>query len=361
MFLANSYFYLSNFRRNYIVELSRAGHDVTVVIPDEDLPNFDFSDDVRVASIKLDRGSINPIRELITLVQMYRIIRLVRPDFALSSTPKINIYSALICSVLSVRSVLNISGLGSTFLRGGIYRAFVWFLYSISLSRAYHIFFENKFDYRLFKERKLLRSNASIIPGLGVDVDFFRPKRAGEVERIDFLMISRFIKDKGVVEFIKACESLSNNVKNVKCCLMGDFDLKNPSSISREQMEEINKAGSVEIIPFKSDVRPFIANSRCIVLPSYREGLSRVLLEAGAMGKPSITTNVPGCCDVVIDGHNGYLCTARSSADLHKCLVNFLNLSALEQEQMGVNARKNVVSNFSEGIVSRAYDAVIFD
>ena len=359
---ANSAFYIKNFRYNYALRLKNAGHRVVLLLPASDIRNPEVEKDFDVIYFKLDRGSVNPFKELASFVSIFLHVWRMSPNLILSSTPKINIYMSLVCRSLNIPLVINISGLGSTYIKGGLYQKLIFDLYSVGLSNIKHVFFENDTDHAIFKEKGLVCDNSSIIPGLGVDTDFFSPK-VNEVTKqpIDFLMLSRFIGDKGVREYLMACQKLHAEGIDAVCCLMGDYDIQNPTSIDPAELVALARTANVKILPFSRDVRDSIANAKCIVLPSYREGLSRVLLEAGAMGKPCITTNVPGCKDVINDGFNGYLCEARNADDLFSCLVKFLRMPDKQKKEMGGNARNLIVENFCESIVHRHYDSICLD
>ena len=228
-------------------------------------------------------------------------------------------------------------------------------LYRLALRKAPVVFFQNPDDKALFVDRGLVRSDqARLLPGSGVDLDRFRetPLPGGPVT---FLFIGRILGDKGVRELAEAARELRKIHPAARVQLLGPLDRGNRSAIKLTELEQWVADGFVEYVGDTDDVRPFIEKATAVVLPSYREGLPRSLLEAGAMGRPLIATDVPGCREVVQDSVNGFLCEARSAASLAEAMARFVSMSADRQAGLGTASRKKIESQFSEGIVIQAY------
>ena len=198
--------------------------------------------------------------------------------------------------------------------------------------------------------------HARLLPGSGIDLTHFRsspsPQQAGGFR---FLLVARLLWDKGIGEYIDAARRLRDEAPEVRCQLLGFADADNRTAIQRGQVQKWVEEGVVDYLGHATDVRPFIAAADCIVLPSYREGLPRVLLEAAAMAKPLIATDVPGCRHLVQDGKNGFLCTVRDSASLAEAMLKMARLPSGDRQRMGAFARSNVEEQFDERIVIDRY------
>jgi glycosyltransferase involved in cell wall biosynthesis len=198
------------------------------------------------------------------------------------------------------------------------------------------------------------RKQARVLPGSGVDLDRFRPAVLSDGPPV-FLFVGRLLCDKGVIEFVEAARHLRQSRPTLRFQLLGPIDEENRTSVLRNEIRHWEKDGIIEYLGECDDVRPFIAAATAVVLPSYREGLPRSLLEAGAMARPLIATDVPGCRDVVEDGVNGYLCNARDASSLASVIERFALLSHEQRLQMATAARAKVQDRFSEEYVIRAY------
>ena len=228
-------------------------------------------------------------------------------------------------------------------------------LYRVGLSRAAVVFFQNPDDRALFIERQMVRPDqARLLPGSGVDLDRFAPspQPSGPVT---FLLIARLLGDKGVREFAAAAKSLRAELPDARFELLGPIDEGNRTAIARAELDGWIAQGLVDYLGETDDVRPYVSAASAVVLPSYREGLPRTLLEAAAMARPLIATDVPGCREVVEDGVNGFLCRVRDSASLAKAMKKFVESSSAKRLAMGEAGRRKVQDKFSETVVIRAY------
>jgi len=217
---------------------------------------------------------------------------------------------------------------------------------------------------KLFLDKKfVLSSKASIVPGSGIEYEYYKPvPLIKENNKIIYLFISRLIKDKGILEFVEAARILRTQLADAEFHVLGPLWTQNlkHNIVTQKEIDEWTNEGLIKYLGYADDdVRSFIAAADCIVLPSYREGLSNVLLEAGSMEKPCITCDVPGCNDIVIDNITGFLCKAKNSEDLAKKIQKMNSLSDHERQQMGVLARERIKNKFDKKIVLAAYlDAI---
>ena len=315
--------------------------------------------DVERIAIRIDRAGMNPFADLKLFAEYRRLLRQLRPAAYLGYTIKPNIYGSLAAASLGIPALPNVSGLGTAFIRGGMLQSIVTRLYRFGFARAPVVFFQNDEDRRLFVERRIVRpGQAQVLPGSGVDLARFEPAPLPDAPPV-FLLIARLLRDKGVVEFVEAARALRSIMPDARFQLLGPIDEGNRTAITRAELDSWTSEGVVEYLGTTDDVRPFIAAASAVVLPSYREGLPRSLLEGAAMGRPLIAADVPGCRDVVEEDVNGYLCAPRDADALAGAMRRLANLSAAEQLAMGKAGRRRVQERFSEEIVVRAYLDVI--
>ena len=233
-------------------------------------------------------------------------------------------------------------------------------LYKLAFKNSNRVFFQNRDDLGLFLENRLVKKELTdVLPGSGINLHHFTPvddeDRKPRTSPFRFLLIARMLKDKGVVEFVNAAQLLKESEVKAECCLLGFLDVQNPTAISSEQMKEWTDQGFVKYLGVNDDVRENITLADCIVLPSYREGIPRTLLEAAAMGKPIITSNVVGCKEVVEHGVNGFICEVKNAQDLALKMREMLVLSEDQRTLMGQNGRLKMEKEFDEQIVIQKY------
>jgi glycosyltransferase involved in cell wall biosynthesis len=353
---ANSYWNIANFRTGLIGALRAAGYEPIVIAPQ------DLSADQRMRElgveripISLDRSGINPWADLNLLQAYRRLLERLRPVAYLGYTIKPNIYGSLAAASLGIPAIPNVSGLGTAFIRGGPIQQVVCRLYKIGFRRSPVVFFQNRDDCQLFVERRMVRpEQARLVPGSGVDLERFAPAPVAEGPPT-FLFLGRLLRDKGVLEFIEAARALRSQLPSARFQLLGPIDEGNRTAVTSREIDSWVAQGVIDYLGTSDDVRPFIAAATAIVLPSYREGLPRSLLEAAAMARPLVAADVPGCRDVVEDGVNGYLCAVRDPDSLANAIRRLAELPRAERFAMGQAARRKVQAQFSEDFVNRAY------
>jgi len=305
--------------------------------------------------IEIDRAGLNPFTDFKLLLRYRSLLKRLRPAAYLGYTIKPNIYGSLAATSLGIPALPNVSGLGTAFIRGGGLQALVTPLYRIGFARAPAVFFQNEEDRDLFVGRGIVRRDqARVLPGSGVDLEQFAPASLPKGPPV-FLFIGRLLRDKGVVEFVEAARSVRREYPDARFQLLGGLDEGNRTAIRQPALDSWLAEGIVEHLGTADDVRPFIAAATAVVLPSYREGLPRSLLEAAAMARPLIASDVPGCRDVIEDGVNGYLCNVRDAAALADAMRRLASLPRTRQRAMGEAGRRWVQERFNEKLVVRAY------
>ena len=356
----NTAWNLLNFRAGLINGLISSGFEVIAAAPqDKYVAGLEFLG-CRFVHLEMDNQGTNPLRDFLLLWRYWRLLKTEKPDLCLFYTAKPNVYGSLASSICGIPFINNVSGLGAVFIQGGWLKRFVSALYRLAFKNSNRVFFQNRDDLGLFLENRLVkRELTDVLPGSGINLHRFTPFEDGDrkpcTSPFRFLLIARMLKDKGVVEFVNAAQLLKESGVKAEFCLLGYLNVQNPTAIPREKMKEWTDSGYVKNLGTSDDVREHISLASCIVLPSYREGTPRTLLEAAAMGKPIITTNVVGCKEVVEHGVNGFLCEVKNAQDLGLKMQNMLVLSEDQRKLMGQNGRLKMEKEFDENIVIQKY------
>lgn len=363
VFCANAAWNLYNFRLALMQSFLQAGWQVTGVAPADGYEQYLRQRGIGFVPVSVSRSGTNPLADLRTLWQLRKVYHRLRPDAVCQFTIKPNIYGTLSAASLGIPAVNNISGLGTVFISRSPLTKLVLCLYRHSQKRAAYVFFQNSDDRREFIENGLVAARRTgLLPGSGIDLERFglRPLPAGKDDTFVFLMIGRLLKDKGAGEFIRAAEALHARYgRRVRCLIAGSTDAENRTSLSSDEVQRAAAEGAVEFLGRLEDVRGAIEAAHCVVLPSYREGTPRSLLEAAAMGRPLIATDVPGCREVVSHGQNGYLCAARDTAALTAVMERMLNSAPEDLERMGRESRHMAETRFSVQRVIEIYHHTI--
>ena len=352
----NTAWNIVNFRAGLVRAFLSAGYDVIAVAPPDDYVSSLLELGCHYVPMSMNNKGTHPGHDILLVLRYFLLLRRERPTVYLGYTVKPNIYGSLAAHALGIPVINNITGLGSVFIKGGWLKSFVKWLYSISLSRSRMVFFQNNDDRQLFLSGGLVSEIVTdVLPGSGIDLRKFSPVPLHVEGPVRFLLIARMLWDKGVGEFVKAARLLKQRGIDANFYLLGFLDVQNPAAISRQQMNDWVSEGVVHYLGVIDDVRVEIAKADCVVLPSYREGTPRTLLEAAAMGRPIITTDATGCREVVDHGINGYLCRPKDTADLSEKMQHIAEMSPDEREAMGSKGRVKVERQFDEQIVIKKY------
>lgn len=353
---------ISQFRLGLIKTLTERGYEVVCVAGPDDfsLLSTQKVQDAGARFVRLDmnRKSTDPLQDFQYMLRYFRILRKEKPDLTIHYTIKPVIYGSFAARVQGIPSFAVTTGLGFVFINNNLLTRFTRWLYRFSLRFPERVFFLNTDDKEAFLEHHLVSTaKAALLPGEGIDTDYYRPSGTVKPPReFTFLMIGRLLKEKGVYEFAEAARLLKSAFPGKVCCrLAGYLDADNPGGIKKPQLEEWINEGVISYEVPVEDICPSIVKADCVVLPSYREGVPRTLLEAAALRKPLITTDVPGCRDVVEDQVTGFLCQPRNSPDLFEKMVRMMELSEEERENMGRTGRQKVMDQFDEKIVTEIY------
>ena len=354
---ANAGWNIAHFRGGLVRRLAADGWRLVVAVPASGADAL-AGLPVETVPIELDRSGVNPLAERRVLAAYRALLEAIRPAACLSWTIKPNIYGTIAARRAGVPALANVSGLGTTFLRGGLAAWLVGRLYLHAFKDAV-VFFQNRDDRDLFVTRRLVRSaQALLLPGSGIDLDRFAPAPLPDGPPI-FLLIARLLVDKGVRDYIAAAERLRAAGVEARIRLVGPLDPGNRSAIGGDELQRWIDQGLVDYRGEVSDVRSEIAAAHVVVLPSYREGLPRALLEGAAMARPLLATDVPGCRDLVEDGVNGLLCRVRDPASLAAAMSRLARLDRPALQAMGERSRRLAEDRFGEQQVIEAYRAAL--
>lgn len=355
---ANTSWYLYNFRKNTILAILDKGIKVYAISPKDDYSTKLAALGCEYIDTNIDSGGTNPINDIKTFFNFYKIYKQYKIDVVLNFTPKNNIYSTLAAKICNVKTINNIAGLGTLFISESVPSKIARCLYRYSQSKADFIFFQNEDDRALFKYLNIAPNVFSDrLPGSGADLTRFLVSPAPDDGVVRFLLIARMLFDKGLSQYVDAARALKQEYGNkVEFRLLGFLDVDNPSAVSQAKMSEWVNEGVVNYLGTSDNVEAEIAKVDCMVLPSYyREGVPKSLLEAGAMGKPIITTDNVGCRETVDDGINGFICEPRSSKSLKEALQKIVEMSHQKRLLLGNNSRAKIEREFDEQLVIKKY------
>lgn len=290
----------------------------------------------------IDRRGVNPVTDLRLLIRNIKLLRKIKPDLVITYTIKPNVYCGLACRMLAIPYAVNITGLGTAFQKQGMLRNLVVYLYRIALKKAKTVFFENSANMQLFLQEKITKPERScILNGAGVNLEHFAYAAYPQNEETRFLFSGRVMKEKGVEELFAALERLRREGHNCTLDVLGIYEDDYADVINRYE-----KAGWLRYHGFVADVRPYIEKAHCLILPSYHEGMANTNLECAAMGRPIITSDIPGCREAVLDKKSGLLCSPQDTDSLYEAMKRFLLLPADAREQMGRAGRKHMEEVF---------------
>lgn len=354
---SNTSWYLKNFRASTIRRLLAEGYRVVCLSPQDDYSQKLIDElGCEWRPLVMNNQGSNPIKDAHLIYQFWRHYRALQPVAALHFTIKNNVYGTWAARALGVPAINNVSGLGTAFIRDGLISAIVRLLYRTSQPLAHRVFCQNEDDLNQLAQNRLVpRGRLELLPGSGVDLQRFNPGlRTHHAGPFRFLYAGRMLADKGLNELTAAIRSINANGEVCSLWLSGFADVENVSAISHRQLSEWSEEPGIEWLGPSDTIEQVYAAVDCVVLPSYREGMPRSLLEAGAMGLPVVATDVPGCRNIVTDGFNGLLCEVKNSESLLLALQKMLALSDQERALMGANGRKLVAEKFDEQLVVEA-------
>ncbi len=356
----NTSWNIYNFRLNFVKKLIEEGFEVHTVAPIDKYTHYLVEAGCIHHKVSMDSRGANPIKDSALIVELWSIYRKIRPGIVLHYTVKPNVYGTIAATLLKIPVVNNVCGLGTVFLKKNLVSSIAIMLYKLTFRFPKKVFFQNADDLSLFIDKKLVsKSTVDLIPGSGVDLQKFQPFAFKRNEDFTFLLISRLITDKGILEYIEAVKLLKSKGLRARYQLLGAKDPEHKRGIKEKVIDKWIADGTIEYLGTTDDVRQFIEKADCIVLPSYREGAPRTLLEAASSAKPIIATDVPGCHHVVKNNINGLLCKMKDVDDLAEKMSIMAHFSDERLLAFGKNGRSKVENEYCESRVIEKYLEVL--
>ena len=359
---ANSSWNLVNFRGNIIAALQRRGYRVVAIAPRDEYSAGLEALGVEHRALDFRSAGISPLHDARLFLHYVALLRAIRPAIFLGFTIKPNIYGSLAARLLGIPAINNVSGLGTVFIKQGLVTRVAVLLYRLALRRSATVFFQNEEDRDQFVAARMVAARqVRLLPGSGIDLERFTVTAPPSGQGFCFLLIARLLWDKGVQEYVDAARIVKRSHPEARFQILGFADVDNRTAVPRATLDRWVSEGLIDHLGATDDVRPFIAASDCVVLPSYREGLPRSLLEASAMARPIVATDVPGVRDAVDDRVTGLLCAVRSAPALAEAMLAMIALSPAQRGAMGQAGRARVERGFGIDEVTRRYVDAIGD
>lgn len=358
--VVNSAWNIYNFRAGLIRSLQKSNHEIITVAPDDGYVKHLQKLGCRHRNIQIENKGNNPIKDFWLFLQLFCIYLVEKPHVVLHYTIKPNIYGTLAAAVLKIPSINNVTGLGTTFLHDNLTAKIAHWLYRFAFRFAQVVFFQNPDDRQVFVERRLVKPEITdLLPGSGIDTNKFRPSQSPKNKVFTFLLIARILYDKGILEYVEAIRILRRKNIQARFWLLGKIETSAGLGIPPSEVAAWEAEGLLEYLGTADNVIPIIRRADCVLLPSYREGTPRTLLEAASLGKPIIATNVPGCRETVQHGFNGFLCKVKDPADLADKMEQIMKADEVTRRKMGQNSRRLAVERFDQRIVIRKYQQAL--
>ncbi|MBP2070681.1 glycosyltransferase family 4 protein [Thermoanaerobacterium butyriciformans] len=349
--LTNSGMGLYKFRKELLEELISRGNEVYISLPYDEYITKLEKISCKFIETYIDRRGINPIKDFKLLFFYLKTLKHIRPDIVLTYTIKPNIYGGIACRISNVSYIANITGLGSSIESRGFLKNITLFLYKIALKQAACVFFQNESNRLLFSTKKIIKSKYILIPGSGVNLEYHKfepyPEHDG---MINFLFIGRIMKEKGIDELLEAAKRIKEHYFNVQFDIVGGIE-----EDYTEKLLKYEKLGIIKYHGQQDDVHSFIKKAHAVILPSYHEGISNVLLEAASTGRPVLASRVPGCIETFDEGISGYSFEVKNIDSLVEAIVKFIELPYEKKKNMGIAGRKKIEKEFDRNIVINAY------
>lgn len=357
----NTSWNIYNFRMGLIRALQERGLEVYAIAPKDAYSGRLREAGCHFIPVAMQGSAANPLVEAGVFRELYQTYRYLKPDVILHYTIKPNLYGTVVAKMLGIPCINNVSGLGTVFLNNSPVAKVARRMYRFAFRFPKKVFFQNPDDQHLFLKFGIVNpAITEVLPGSGIDTSRFTPKGPHTRNKeFTFLVISRLLYDKGLVEYVEAVRLLKKKGIEARFQLLGAPDPGHRRGIPLEELQQWIDEQVIDYLGTTDDVLPAIQAADCVVLPSYREGTPRTLLEAASTGKPIVTTDVAGCNNVVTDGVNGFLCQVQDPGDLAAKMLQMYQLDEAQRQLMGQNSRKIAVERFQERFVIDRYLAAL--
>jgi galacturonosyltransferase len=351
--LANSLKGLYSFRFELVQRLREEGYQISILAPDDEIASKFILLGCIFIPVPISRKGTNPFRDAILFNTYIRYVKQIHPEVVLTYTVKPNIYGGIACKILRVPVLANVTGLGDAVENQGLVQKLVIFLTKLALKKTETVFFQNISNKQFYEQLSLVKPEQSLLlPGSGVNLEkHFYIDYPKEISSIRLVFIGRIMKDKGIGELLEAFSQVHAKHPSVTCDIVGSFE----DITYKNAIDSFSTSGIGKYLGVSSDVHALLSNYHVIVLPSYHEGMSNVLLEAAATGRPVLASNVPGCQETFDEGVSGIGFEPRSVDAFVQAIESFIALPYEQKVEMGLAGRKKVEKEFDRQIVVDAY------
>lgn len=348
MVLANHDVGLYQFRKELLEELLRE-NEVYISLPYGELVEPLKEIGCQFIDTEVDRRGINPLTDIKLLLAYFKLMKKIKPELVITYTIKPNVYGGMVCRLLHIPYAINITGLGTAFERGGLLTKLVTFMYKVACKKAKVVFFENSANRDVFLEKEIITSEqVCLLNGAGVNLEKYPVTEYPQGDVTKFLFMGRVMAEKGIDELFEAMKRLVAEGVSAELHVLGGYE-----EDYKVVIETYEQEGWLHYHGYQKDVRPYIHETHCFVLPSWHEGMANTNLECAASGRPVITSNIPGCREAVIDGASGYLAESKNTEDLYYKMKKFVKLSYEDRKSMGIEGRTHMEVMFDKRMIIR--------
>ena len=345
--IANNDIGLYKFRKELLQKLIDDGNEVYISLPNGNLvqPMVDMG--CKFIDTAVDRRGINPVTDLKLFLNYQKMIGKVKPDFIITYTIKPNVYAGIVSAIKHKKYVINITGLGTAFQKQGLFLKLIVMLYKFACKKAHTVIFENCENMKLFLDYGIVKEEQCLLnAGAGVNLEEYPFEEYPPTDKTRFLFVGRIMQEKGIDELFDAAKRIKREYDNVEFDVVGMYEDNYEETVNR-----LVDDGIINFYGYQQDVKPFVKQSHCFVLPSWHEGMANTNLECGAMGRPIITSNIHGCLEAVVDGKTGYLVEKKNVNDLYEKLKSFIELPYDEKVKMGQASHDHIAEVFDKNKV----------
>lgn len=352
LMLGNHEIVIYNFRKELVERMIAEGYEVYVALPYG--PKVEYLKEMgcKFIDTPLNRRNTNPLEDIKVFLQYMKVLKEINPDVVLTYTVKPNVYGGIACRIRKIPYICNVTGLGSGYLNGGLVQKVVQILSKLSFRKANKVFFQNTADRDLLVSQGVVADNYDLLPGSGVNLETYKVlPYPPEEQPINFNFVARVMKDKGIDEYLEGAKIVKEKYPEVVFNVIGMIDQPHYEEI----LKQYESNGIIKYHGFQTDMMPFIKMCNCMVVPSYTEGMSNVLLENAACGRPVIASNIPGCKEIINDGETGYVFEVKKTQSLVEKIEVFIKTSHANKAGMGIKGRLKVEKEFDRKIVVNTY------
>lgn len=345
--IANNDIGLYKFRKELLQKLIDDGNEVYISLPNGNLvqPMVDMG--CKFIDTAVDRRGINPVTDLKLFLNYRKMIGKVKPDFIITYTIKPNVYAGIVSAIKHKKYAINITGLGTAFQKQGLFLKLIVMLYKFACKKAHTVIFENCENMKLFLDYGIVKEEQCLLnAGAGVNLEEYPFEKYPPADKTRFLFIGRIMQEKGIDELFDAAKRIKREYDNVEFDVVGMYEDNYEETVNR-----LVDDGIINFYGYQQDVKPFVKQSHCFVLPSWHEGMANTNLECGAMGRPIITSNIHGCLEAVVDGKTGYLVEKKNANDLYEKIKRFIELPYDEKVKMGQASHDHIAEVFDKNKV----------